>query len=364
MADRGDTHYHVRHLNRWFAGASLLMLVSAVWMVLDDWDRSWKRYQREFRRIEVVRAQAELATPAAQAVFAEEARLEAEQAEAEETLRNQRDELDQAEADLREVKGAQFVVTENEKKAKQEYNWERFLTDEHRAHHGDDERYRELLERLQVYEDRMADLGLEKLDVDAAVLAQEAEIARLRDRVTSVEGELKTVGKGVDLVRKKLARMAPADFPTKLANLVRDFPGLDFIGPDLKVRKVIPPDLTFELNFTKKRRVDMCTTCHQAADQAGFAGEEHPFRSHPRPDLFLSAKSPHPMSRFGCTICHRGSGEALDFQRVDHRPGDEDETERWRDEHHWKKQHYWDYPMLSSELSGPSGQDGSGGDPT
>ena len=47
MADRGDTHYHVRSLNRWFAGSSLLLLVSAFWMVIDDWARPWKTYQRD-----------------------------------------------------------------------------------------------------------------------------------------------------------------------------------------------------------------------------------------------------------------------------------------------------------------------------
>ena len=65
MADRGDTHYHVRKLNLWFTLSSLLLLVSAVWMVLDDWARGWKHYQREFRQIEIARA----SDPTAEAVW-------------------------------------------------------------------------------------------------------------------------------------------------------------------------------------------------------------------------------------------------------------------------------------------------------
>jgi hypothetical protein len=76
MADRGDTHYHVRSLNAWFALSSLLLLVSALWMVIDDWKRPWKGYQRRFKPIEVARAEAQLETPEAQAVVAEETRLE------------------------------------------------------------------------------------------------------------------------------------------------------------------------------------------------------------------------------------------------------------------------------------------------
>ena len=95
----------------------------------------------------------------------------------------------------------------------------------------------------------------------------------------------------------------------------------------------------------------MCQTCHLAADQEGWdEGEVHPFKSHPRLDLYLSAKSPHPTSKVGCTICHRGSGESLHFTRADHRPSDEAEAKEWADERHWHKQHHWDYPMLSSEF--------------
>ena len=33
MADRGDTHYRVGTLNRWFAGSSLFLLVVTRWRV-------------------------------------------------------------------------------------------------------------------------------------------------------------------------------------------------------------------------------------------------------------------------------------------------------------------------------------------
>ena len=62
MADRGDTHYHVPTLNLWFLVSSLLLLISVVWMMLDDWNAPWKVYQREFRAIELGRAEAELQT--------------------------------------------------------------------------------------------------------------------------------------------------------------------------------------------------------------------------------------------------------------------------------------------------------------
>jgi len=343
MADRGDTHYRVGSLNQWFALGSLLLLVSAFWMVIDDWNRPWKGYQREFKAMEVARAEAQLAAPAAEAVRSDEARLGAELERARQDLVAKKTVLEEAEKELRDKKGNAFKATEAEKKVKQVLNWERFQIEEERLHAGDQTLKAEELKHIETT--LFARAG-EKQEADAAVAAQERRIAELKADVTRAETALKNAGKSIELVRKKLDTLAPADAPTKIANVLRDFPGLDFIGPSLKVEKVLPPKLTFELNFTQKQRIDMCQTCHVAMDREGYEEAEHPFQTHPRLDLFLTAKSPHPLSEFGCTICHRGNGEALDFQRTDHRPSDAAEAADWHDERHWHKQHYWDYPML------------------
>src|SRR5688572_10720306 len=133
MADRGDTHYHVPKLNAWFALSSLVLLVSALWMVLDDWDRSWKGYQREFSKLEVERSRAELQTPEAQAALAEEARLSAELEQVEADLEQRRADIAAKEEELFQLRGRQFELSEAEKSAKQEYNWSRFEFEEGHA---------------------------------------------------------------------------------------------------------------------------------------------------------------------------------------------------------------------------------------
>src|SRR5262249_33560603 len=147
--------------------------------------------------------------------------------------------------------------------------------------------------------------------------------------VTDLEKKLKSSTKDLDLVETKVAKLDPEAAPAKIANTIRDFPGLDFIGPNLKVQKVVLANLTFELNFTKKKRIDMCMSCHMGIDRAGYDDEKQPFKSHPRLDLYLTAKSPHPIKDVGCTICHKGCGEALDFVRADHRPAGEDQQKEW-----------------------------------
>ncbi len=358
MADRGDTHYHVPNLNFWFLLSSVILLVTAVWMVIDDYSASWKEYQREFRKIELERTDAELASERAQAVIAEEARLQAQLDLVRKGLLSRQGEIDAVGAEITALKGAVFNSIESAKKAKQEYNWERYLIEEHRLHDGDPEYG---AAKLAEYEQRMIDGAIEQERDEIALGAKEAELAAVMASVTNAEGDIKVVAKEIELVRKKKDALDPDDPAAQIANLIRnDIPGLDFVGPTIKVDKVVLDNLTFELNFTQKVRIDMCQTCHQAIDREGFDGPEgygpdelaHPYRSHPRLDMFVTAKSPHPMSEVGCSICHRGAGEALDFQRIDHnvsRIFEPEKAERWEEKYHWHKQHYWDYPMLTSD---------------
>lgn len=53
-------------------------------------------------------------------------------------------------------------------------------------------------------------------------------------------------------------------------------------------------------------RVDRCVTCHAGAEWQGLDNAPEPFRSHPREIL-----KQHPISQYGCTVCHGGQGYAV-----------------------------------------------------
>src|SRR5262249_35837351 len=63
--------------------------------------------------------------------------------------------------------------------------------------------------------------------------------------------------------QQKLEQVRPTPLSGKALRAIRDFPGLDFMAPSLRVEKTVLDDLWFDLNFanTRKRRVDMCQTC-------------------------------------------------------------------------------------------------------
>jgi cytochrome c2/transcriptional regulator with XRE-family HTH domain len=348
MADRGDTHYSVSAMNAWFLVSSVLLLASFAWMMLDDHARPWKKHQREFRGIEVAAIEAEMAAIEEAGALETEAELLAKVDAARQAVDARAEELAAASEEERLARSELWVAIEAAKKAKSKFNWDRWETEVHRIGEGEPELNAELIAEVELAVNDAVTIQEQKQTLyDVTV----AKVEALTAEFDQAEKSLSAGTRDLDRVRKRLEGLAPTDPAVRLANIVRDeIPGLDFVGPNLTVNKVVLDNLTFELNFTKKKRIDMCHTCHVAIDQRGFEDQAEPYATHPRLDLYLTAKSPHPLKDVGCTICHRGSGEALDFVRADHRPSDQAEQTAWEHDPdlHWKKQHHWDYPMLST----------------
>ena len=111
------------------------------------------------------------------------------------------------------------------------------------------------------------------------------------------------------------------------------------------IEQIWLPELTINYHFRQVARSDRCTTCHQGIDKPSALPQ--PYAPHPRLDLFLGAASPHPLSEFGCTICHDGQGSATDFHWASHTPNDAQQRRQWRDELGWSANPHWDFPMLA-----------------
>ncbi len=75
-------------------------------------------------------------------------------------------------------------------------------------------------------------------------------------------------------------------------------------------------------------------------------GLPQPYSSHPRLDLYLGSLSPHPLQKFGCTICHDGSGGATAFKFASHTPNDPEQQKQWATKYGWFQSHDWIFPMF------------------
>lgn len=329
----------------WFLVGSIALLGTVVWTVIDDWNAEWKTYQRDFRALELEMSQEALAALEAEGALATEAELQSAVDAATGRLEERQAELDELQDEVYRLKEVRYAVEEKFKMSKSKLGWDKYVHEEELLQ-GSEENDLEVLGEVS---DETAAAALVFEDATKEYEDAQARLIEMQAGVAEAEAQLSVNTRALAQVRKRIEALDPSDIPTQAANIVRDFPGLDFVGPSLKVQKFLPPGLTFELNFTKKQRIDMCTTCHMGIDREGFEDAPQPFTTHPNLDLYLTSKSAHPAKDIGCTICHRGSGEALSFQHADHRPDNEEEEEAWHDEYHWHKQHHWDYPMLSSK---------------
>lgn len=348
MADRGDTHYLTSILNKWFLFASLVLLAATVWMMLEDWNAPWKHYQRELRRIEIEKTNAELSKLEDEKTKSGEAQLKTAVESAQSQLAGHQQKLDEANSELFTLKSELYVKEQAAKFAKADFDWTRYQIEEHRSKVGDPSADQK---KLDLALETVNATSFRKEEAEAQVRAAQKKVDLLTADVSAAEKALIAGTRELERLRKRLGTLLPSDKSIVLANVIRDAPGLDFVGPSLRIQKTVLDNLTFELNFTKTKRVDMCQTCHVAVDRPEFSEptDLEPLRAHPRLDLYLTAKSPHPVKDVGCTICHRGAGEALDFVRADHRPSDEHEDKAWTAQYGWHKQHHWDYPMLAKE---------------
>ena len=53
MFKNEERYWDINLLNKWFAISSVVFLASMVWTFIDDNDDEFKKYQKEFRKLEI-----------------------------------------------------------------------------------------------------------------------------------------------------------------------------------------------------------------------------------------------------------------------------------------------------------------------
>jgi mono/diheme cytochrome c family protein len=323
----------------WFAVVSLILLGSLVWTVYADYAREWKSWQRQFLRLKLEKAKQELAQ-ADQTVDKKKLdELTKQHAEAGEAFARQRSEFRALQKDLakREIEiGKARTRAQDLKQFEDSY---KYYFEEYRLHQDPRAReYETKLERIRA-EAETVKRELEGLEV--ARDAQAKKAGEYRARENELAKEIEELLKAKNLAEVKVKRLKPS-----LATELLNAPMLDFISPTLRIQQVVLEDLRDDYHFIQVQKVDRCTTCHLGIDQKGFEDAPQPFRTHPKPELFLSPSSPHPVEKFGCTVCHSGSGHAVSFVESAHTPRNEEQMKSWQKKYRWRPMEKWDAKML------------------
>src|SRR3990172_2237520 len=83
-----------------------------------------------------------------------------------------------------------------------------------------------------------------------------------------------------------------------------------------------------QIYLPELNRIDRCVSCHLGVENPIMMDVPQPFRIHPG-----NYSKFHPISKFGCTICHEGQGRATSLKEA-----------------HANSEPFWERPLLKSDF--------------
>lgn len=368
-------------MHRWFAVSMLVLFFATLLMMYFDHHDEWRAYQHEFYRLEADKLAAEEQAKKAELVglptdgaARSQAQIDAAYAAKLEELRSAKEakeaELKQAVSDLAEREA-------NVKKLDNDYLMQMRVVREKRAIRDvaradfdlgvrdqvPPERYAALKEDFNAKQNEVLRLEAELDQRDAARKSAAMELKKLTAERDKAVAAIKAFE--ADIVRLETARdrIEPVSAVKKFKRWLMEQPIVDGFNSHIKIVQDWLPEMKITLGMAKTARFDRCRTCHLAIDRVGPGNVPdfphgdgkngtyaHPFSTHPRPDVYLTAASPHPLNDFGCTSCHDGQGSGTSFTNASHTPNDPHQAHEWEREYHWFNNHFWEYPMQPARL--------------
>ncbi len=335
-SDQNDTVYSTRTLSKWFFFAAFALLVTVIWAVIGDYDREWKHYQRQWKRVVTELNQhklkkAEMAIDQSKLAGLEKqiAELESKQTSEMKLLQKK---IDEADVDF-------YQKNQKYQFEKAELDSQNFFVD-HAMHENSPNK-----DKIKA-DFKALSVKVAKLKDDAFVAESlKNTLLEEKKKLLAAEQGMKDQVLSLTLERERLKK-AIAKSEASLLNTVFNAPVIDFIAPTIKINQIILNDLKDDYAFNKVPRVDRCMTCHVNADKPGFEQMPQPFKSHPKLDLMLSANSPHPVEKIGCTVCHAGVPQSADFSLAAHTPNSIEQEAEWKEKYHYHRSHHIGTPMV------------------
>jgi cytochrome c2 len=336
---RGDRLYEANYLHKWFAISSLLLFLFTIGMVIADYSREWRKYQRDFVRMQVERTSRDMdqASAALDRNKLTQLQQQLDQTRAEE--QQNEDKIEELQDQVNDLNAQFYAANQNYQFTKAIYDTDKYTYDEALAQKKSNAQ--SLGEDLKKTEEEMNAYRaeVEKLTLD--LRNANAELDKYVGRRNTIQKEMDTMMADYRLLETRRNNLDPGFIVTSFRNA----PVFDFMNPSERIDQILLPNLFYDHPFMKIPRVDRCTTCHQGIDNRSYEKDAQPFKTHPRLDLFLSAGSPHPKETFGCTSCHSGLDRATSFQNAGHTPSTPEQQKEWEEKYGWHLDHFLETPM-------------------
>ncbi|MGQ0634677.1 MAG: hypothetical protein ACT4QC_08705 [Planctomycetaceae bacterium] len=391
---------NLRTMHIVFAVSAVAMFAATLWMMQADYDDEWRPTQRVGFKLQAEQVRQEERALRTTDFEAQEQELQRQIDAAKEKLKHEDQAKKEAQADVNGL-DAEF------QKLNREVKFQRAERDKARADLDLQVRdgtmgtaLRPWLEAFDTQQTKTTDLETRLQELQGrfdAAKARFAELTKVRDDALAAK---KKHDADLAKLEKTLAQIAPEDWGRKFKRWLMELPIIEGFNGPLKINQIWLPELKIGYGgMAQVARFDRCVTCHMNIDKvapgnvpqfphdphgislgnaalflagkgengwkkaagagpAGWAHEDgtpvgyaHPYSSHPQPELYLTASSPHPMQKFGCTGCHEGQGSGTIFQNASHTPNSPDIGEKWHEDYGYSYNHFWEYPMYPKRLA-------------
>ena len=331
MSESQERHYNILKLNRLFAISSIIF--TAVWLLVffDDYKRPWKKYQKEFRKLEIEKVRSDLNDLSIQLeTNPEYNQLKEQFLSSQKDLEGRNNELDDIQKKLTILEAELYKNNQLYQFAKADLDVLKY--DYEKSQIGPiknediEKKYYSLSDSVDKY---FLIREQSEIKVDKANKSQKI----ITEEIKNIESSLNALAREKNMMERKLSKVDPEamTLANKIGNIVRDLPVLDFIDPYYEVKQVVVNDLEEDLVYMGMPKVDRCMTCHVGIDKKGFEDAPQPYTTHPKIDFMVGPSSAHPISEFGCTSCHLGRGRGTGFYSSAHSPNDEETAHRWKE---------------------------------
>jgi cytochrome c551/c552 len=347
-------------LHKVFAASAVALLVATWLMMAKDHRDEWREYQRTADELKAAQLSNQLSEIQSGEYEQRLTELQQQRRAAEQELSESRSDIAQKRSRVSEIQGDLDLLTRQTKFKGAERDVARAEYDIAVRDQRPDAVLQARKADFDSLQQSFDEMSLQVEEKTRLLSEARADLAESTKSADEIDAELKSLRTESDRLSEALATIAPGrDQPLqRFKRWLMLQPIVDGFNSPHGIRQEWLPDLPITLGMTSTARFDRCRTCHVniadfgAGNVPGFPHGEfadgsypHPFSAHPNPDVYVTATSPHPMTTFGCTVCHDGDGSGTSFQNAEHTPNNPAQAAKWHEEFGWHSNHFWEYPM-------------------
>src|SRR5215470_8916969 len=127
---RNDRLYEVIYLHKWFAISSILLFLFTVAMVMVDYSREWKKYQRDFNRLQIQRTQRDMQQAASALDRAKFQQLQQQLQQTRVQQQQNEAQIDKIQKQLSDFNAKYYAADENYRFSKAVYDSDKYVYEE------------------------------------------------------------------------------------------------------------------------------------------------------------------------------------------------------------------------------------------